>query len=1419
MEGYRQKYVDESTGEEIKHWDEASNVHYQDGKLNVPRLNSETVQGAIEELAKRSTNPVPSQGTGSSDTYYLIKADEWGLTKSDHLPIRGKHYVKNDTYIQNVASDSSYDTSITYEQMHLNSWGIERAIQYAYNNGYAGVILERGIYYIIPENLTYITEKEISNSYNTLTVVQGNVTPGSRASINIYGIDNFEVNLNGSTLCSVVDSNPFISSSYEDWYRNPYYTSFTETLTYKDNNGTTIKYSNGAKPVQGYSILAHAIIISCCKNVKLCNGVIRGDVYTRNFTSQNERWQEDTYGVSNGLYCENITLESLDISGFTGDSVGTGGGEVLYLRDDRETIVEPVDMAADPVESDSPIDNPNYTKYSHYFNVYHHPTTNYIESVFLDKIRPNIKYTLYSVNYNAENRTATIKVANNKPVKQSVYHFNHGWLWFKGPGYAQYSTAVYPIANASAFCTLSLFLNLQTSNLVYRTGDAKKENKSATIGLGTSTNSFKPQYYYEYLGEVKSSGDFPRVKELIDKRLYTIFAPTKSKVYWPKFSVLTYKNSDFPVIYNNNYYIYDAVQDEVFVADSSWNKSNTKVDKDSFVGNDQSKVLFCEIVKRVYNPFSYPIGFIKDGNIYYATYNENGSSTSFSYTDSNGNSVSSTSVSGTFGKFVAEHCYPSRVIDSSNTGDFWLLPDEKLIRLQCFYDKGYYGEYTLNTSNVGQETVTNFSFPENVFKGAYDEALSFSGNYPQYIRGTEFVVELYGSRNFIIDKCTIHDNLRGGISAGIKDLIIRNSTFYKVRRKDSDPYIDENGVVPKFGSTTNYSIDIEEGYTSNTEIYNCRFLDNNTILVLSGLNFSFHHNISYASISVRNMVNTNIHHNVFYGGLLNLDWWKLCSAIVLQSDHNSSDDLDIANESFSDTVGNAPGYIDKLNLGGSYIERLININHNVCYNFSFPSRYFWKTVFNINHNTLHIEGHPSAWRTYKKNLDELVDALRLSSCSNNRFIIDTTYFDNYPSPPNSNTSYMALLSNYVVATKYSLPLFGNVNNNTIENKGGSAGTVSVSPLGVGNNNVMRNVSIRLGDRKTSTTNTYQYQGVETFEGFMSVTYTPIFCSFGDPTVTSIVKSCVFKGDTVLYATYYPITKNSDGTNLRSDPPEIHIVSGTTSADKSRKFYVTYPQTMTAQTRAISFLAYSLDGSNFIYVDENEEIEIFEDSCVMASVTVQAASFNENNITSEIAVQTIYVNHYYMDDELGRVGVEIEDPDSYVYENYDNYPDTIDPDEPRHLYLKFVECTFYKPINIPPIFNSGCDGYKTILHIIFDRCDFTYMSSEDNYAVKITNNIDTSGTLSGLSSGKIYYDTDTKQYVRATGANVVDLNRTTVVEFINCATNSNFAIHKTQGGITLPLPKYIKALKMTQAAYNNLGQPEDDVLYLIEDNNA
>lgn len=205
-----------------------------------------------------------------SGKFYRIDAAAWGLTKAAGAPVRGAHY-----------SDEEYET------MHYNAVGIENAINHAYQNGFNGVILDRGDYWLIPENI-----------YNARPL----------PCINVFDKENFTIDLNGAVLHLVVDSSA----------NNPYY-----------NN----KQADGAV-LPAYAVCGSMFLLSCCDGVTVCNGVLRGDAHTRSFAVASEAWQEDTYGISTGAYCYNTHIHHMDVSGFMGDGISTGSsGTDVVLRD------------------------------------------------------------------------------------------------------------------------------------------------------------------------------------------------------------------------------------------------------------------------------------------------------------------------------------------------------------------------------------------------------------------------------------------------------------------------------------------------------------------------------------------------------------------------------------------------------------------------------------------------------------------------------------------------------------------------------------------------------------------------------------------------------------------------------------------------------------------------------------------------------------------------------------------------------------------------------------------------------------------------------------------------------------------------------------------------------------------------------
>lgn len=164
-------------------------------------------------------------------------------------------------------------SEVEYAQAYNNNVGFTSAIQYANEQGYSEVLFPRGDYCFIYTNL------------NTMTYVA--YMPGC---IDLEGIHDIDVNLNGSVLRVIFDSNN----------RNPY------------DHGTIYE----PRDLSGRLIRRRFT-----SNVDIKNGELIGDMYLRSFYNPLEKRVEQTYGVFSIYNCFNCSETNLSIHGFAGDSI------------------------------------------------------------------------------------------------------------------------------------------------------------------------------------------------------------------------------------------------------------------------------------------------------------------------------------------------------------------------------------------------------------------------------------------------------------------------------------------------------------------------------------------------------------------------------------------------------------------------------------------------------------------------------------------------------------------------------------------------------------------------------------------------------------------------------------------------------------------------------------------------------------------------------------------------------------------------------------------------------------------------------------------------------------------------------------------------------------------------------------------
>lgn len=196
----------------------------------------------------------------------FIKASEVGLTKWSE--------IKKPPY-----------TQTEYEQAYNNGINLAKAVKAANDTGYSKVVLERGLYPMCYANLTG------SSAENNIT---------SNCLIN--GLTDFDIDLNGSTLFAIFDSNN----------RSPY------------DKGTVLP---------PYKLPGALIMFKNTTNLTVVRGFIRGDEYMRSWVS-GEQNTEQTYGfnvIDNNI---NIQFEECEFTGFRGDGISGGPKGAQVVRFD-----------------------------------------------------------------------------------------------------------------------------------------------------------------------------------------------------------------------------------------------------------------------------------------------------------------------------------------------------------------------------------------------------------------------------------------------------------------------------------------------------------------------------------------------------------------------------------------------------------------------------------------------------------------------------------------------------------------------------------------------------------------------------------------------------------------------------------------------------------------------------------------------------------------------------------------------------------------------------------------------------------------------------------------------------------------------------------------------------------------------------
>lgn len=173
-------------------------------------------------------------------------------------------------------------TTQQYDQAYNNGVNLANAINAAYQAGYSKCVLERGNYPVCYSNMSGSTSST-------------NITSNT----SLDSIENFEVDLNSSTLFVIFDSNN----------RSPY------------DKGTTLA---------PYMLPGSVFMLSNNTNLTIRRATLRGDEYMRSWVTGEEN-TEQTYGIylkSNNI---NTKIEEMSYTGFRGDGLsGAPKGVTLY---------------------------------------------------------------------------------------------------------------------------------------------------------------------------------------------------------------------------------------------------------------------------------------------------------------------------------------------------------------------------------------------------------------------------------------------------------------------------------------------------------------------------------------------------------------------------------------------------------------------------------------------------------------------------------------------------------------------------------------------------------------------------------------------------------------------------------------------------------------------------------------------------------------------------------------------------------------------------------------------------------------------------------------------------------------------------------------------------------------------------------
>lgn len=266
-------------------------VKQSDGSYK--EMRNDYSQTEFEPIEGNSTT-VSLTGDNAS---YLILPSEWNITEG---------YINK--------NQSGHYTSAQYEQMKNNGIGITNAIKYAYAHGYSNITLSKGTYCFCAVD------------YHPMNWSGSIGLP----SINLYDLNNVNIDLNGSKLCLLIDST--------EW--SPYIC--------EQGKGSKLPYASG-----------HIVtFISYCNHLTIRNGIFEGDRFLRDYEASDstvpsasgakgDSWNESTYGIMIGAGNEDLKILDCDFIGFMGD--GISGQPTSYYygsqgSEGTEKVQQPVNF-------------------------------------------------------------------------------------------------------------------------------------------------------------------------------------------------------------------------------------------------------------------------------------------------------------------------------------------------------------------------------------------------------------------------------------------------------------------------------------------------------------------------------------------------------------------------------------------------------------------------------------------------------------------------------------------------------------------------------------------------------------------------------------------------------------------------------------------------------------------------------------------------------------------------------------------------------------------------------------------------------------------------------------------------------------------------------------------------------------------